>query len=387
MRILYHHRIASRDGQYLHVTAIVAALEEAGHEVQVVGPAVNDEGDLGGGGGAVAAVRRLLPGFVAELLEFGYNLLAYFRLRSAARRFKPEFIYERYNLFLVAGVWLSRSLKIPLVLEVNAPLFEERCEHGGLSLKRLAKWSERFCWLNAEKVLPVTAVLAEKILAEGAQAERVTVIHNGVDAGTMTPTRAVSAVKAELGLGSAMVLGFVGFVRAWHGLQDVLPILGEDSTESRVMLVVGDGPGRPQIEEEAARLGLSDKVIFTGVVNRSRLADIMQTFDIALQPAVVPYASPLKLFEYMFLGKAIIAPDSANIREIVEDGESALLFEPGNIEEFKNCVARLCNDPELRARLGHGARAAVDARRYYWSDNALKICGLAQSLIVGQQQT
>jgi hypothetical protein len=84
-------------------------------------------------------LRQALPKALYELLELAYSLLAYRRLSKAAKDFQPDVIYERYNLYLLAGVLLKRRLGIPLLLEVNAPLVFERSQHsGGLALPGLA---------------------------------------------------------------------------------------------------------------------------------------------------------------------------------------------------------------------------------------------------------
>ena len=79
---------------------------------------------------------------------------------------KPDCIYERYNLFFPSGIWVKKIFRIPLILEVNAPLYEERKKHGSISLNRLALWTERYVWKNADYILPVTDVLADWVRAE-----------------------------------------------------------------------------------------------------------------------------------------------------------------------------------------------------------------------------
>src|SRR4051794_12285100 len=96
MRILYSHRIGSRDGQSVHVDELVAALRQLGHDVLVVGPGLYDRAQFGGENGFVAWVRRNMPLSANETLEIAYNLAAYRRLRRACRAFKPDLIYERY---------------------------------------------------------------------------------------------------------------------------------------------------------------------------------------------------------------------------------------------------------------------------------------------------
>jgi glycosyltransferase involved in cell wall biosynthesis len=96
-------------------------------------------------------------------------------------------------------------------------------------------------------------------------------------------------------------------------------------------------------------------------------------FAIALQPRAVAYASPLKIFDYMAAGRAIVAPDQPNIREILTNGETALLFDPADPDAVWRAVLRLAGDVTLRARLGAAARAEIERRRYTWAGNAARL--------------
>jgi glycosyltransferase involved in cell wall biosynthesis len=134
---------------------------------------------------------------------------------------------------------------------------------------------------------------------------------------------------------------------------------------------------RAALEATARGLGVSDRVTITGVIERDQVAGYISAFDIALQPEVVAYASPLKLFEYMALGRAIVAPDAPNIREIVTDGIDCLLFDPEQPDGLAAALHRLAGDAGLRERLGHGAIAKIAERRLTWRDNAIKVAALA----------
>jgi hypothetical protein len=121
MRIVYSHRINSHDGQGVHVEELIRALRTEGHEVIVVGPRFYNDTDFGGESRLVAVARRLLPGVLSEIAELAYNIPAYRRLKAAWLREKPDFIYERCNLYFLAGAWLARRHGARLFLEVNSP--------------------------------------------------------------------------------------------------------------------------------------------------------------------------------------------------------------------------------------------------------------------------
>ena len=138
----------------MNLEEMVHALRQLGHQVELVGPRHVETEQFGADAGIVALLKKWMPGAGYELLEFAYALADYRRLAAAIRGFKPDVIYERYHLYFPSGIWAKRRFGLPLLLEVNAPLFEERSRFYGIALPRLASWSERFAWKNADLVLP-----------------------------------------------------------------------------------------------------------------------------------------------------------------------------------------------------------------------------------------
>ena len=377
MRILYHHRTRSKDGQYVHIEEMINALRSLGHEVIIVAPPSAETESFGSDAGAIALLKRYMPKWCYELIELAYSLVAYRRLAAAVREHQPDVLYERYNLFLPAGIWLARKYKLPMLLEINAPILEERAKYDGLSLTRLARWSQAYAWRNADLVLPVTRVLGDIVQAYGVPAERIVVIPNGINGDRFDGDIDIAAAKVALGLQGQLVLGFTGFVRDWHGLDKVIDLIATDPPDAlRTLLVVGDGPVRADLEQQAARLGIAARVHFTGIVERDDVARYVAAFDIALQPAVVAYASPLKLFEYLALGKAIVAPGQPNIREILTHEKNALLFDPAHPEQLAASIQRLCVDHDLRLHVAAGARAAIVEQQLTWKANAQRVVDL-----------
>lgn len=213
------------------------------------------------------------------------------------------------------------------------------------------------------------------VATAGVARDRIVVVPNGID------LEGFAEVPETTKKSEAVVLGFVGFVRAWHGLDAVLRAMAAAPASPRVVLqVVGEGPARAELEQLAATLGIADRVRFTGLASRAQIPTLIGGFDIALQPASVPYASPLKVFEYMAAGCAIVAPDQPNIREVLADGRTALLFAPGDAVALWAAVTRLAGDPPLRARLGAAARAEAIARDFTWAGNARRVAAMAQAL-------
>lgn len=373
MKILYHHRIASKDGQYVHIEELTHALRLLGHELVVVEPAQLTKKTFGKSSGAVQSLRSTLPGFMHEFIEFCYSFFDFYKIVKAIRKHKPDCIYERYNIFFISGILAKKIFNLPLVLEVNSPLFLERKQSHGMQLESLANWTEKYAWRNADYVLPVTQVLAEMIIAEGVKREQCLVIPNGINPDSFSDRHDGKKIRNSLGLQDKLVLGFVGFVREWHKLDRVLAAIHRHREKNWHLLLVGDGPAREPLEKQARELGISDHVSFVGVVDRDEVADYVSAFDIALQPDVVEYASPLKLFEYMMLGRAVLAPNRKNILEILTDGENALLFNPEDENSFSSQLEKLCDQPQLRAALGRAARNTIEDKQLFWNENAKKV--------------
>jgi glycosyltransferase involved in cell wall biosynthesis len=170
-----------------------------------------------------------------------------------------------------------------------------------------------------------------------------------------------------------VVLGFVGFVRDWHGLDAVIAAMAADRATRLELVIVGEGPAVTALRAQAEALGAAERVRFTGLAAHEAIPALVAGFDIALQPRVVAYASPLKLFEYMAAGKAIVAPDQPNIREVLTDGETAVLFDPTVPDAMWEAIRRLVADPLLRGQLGAAARGEIGRRDYTWRGNAERV--------------
>ena len=147
-----------------------------------------------------------------------------------------------------------------------------------------------------------------------------------------------------------------------------------------MLMVVGDGPVRPALEQQARQLGIEHKLLFTGVVPRSQVPTEAMAFDIALQTALVPYASPLCLFEYMAMGKAILAPDQPNHHEVLVVGVDCEMYAPAEPDSIEKRLDLLMADSQRRAMLGVQAKLALQERGYYWAGNAKRVLAAAAEL-------
>jgi glycosyltransferase involved in cell wall biosynthesis len=381
VKILYLHRILSKDGQAVHLEELIEALRGLGHEVILVGPASFGRSEFGHDPKLVTRFKQSIPKKVYEIGECFYNIVGFFRLLSAYLKFNPDVVYERCNLYSFAGVLLRKITQVPLILEVNAPLARERENFGGVGFAKFAAAGERWIWRSADIVLPVTAVLAAEIAKAGVASNRLVITSNAIDPNKFGPALNSAAAREEFGVSNKIVLGFTGFVRDWHGLDQAIDVLARpDLPANTHLMIVGEGPAIPDLKARAKGLGVEDRVTFTGLIDRSEIAQAVGMFDIALVPRCVEYCSPLKLFEYMAAGKAILAPDQENIREILTSGISGLLFQPNSPGAMADGIAQLVCDAALREMLGREAQSLISRRGYTWRANAERVSRLAALL-------
>ena len=380
LKILYHHRVAAQDGQSVHIKELTAAFREMGHELIFVGPSLRPK-EFGEANGFLAIIRRILPQALQEALELLYGFRAYRKLLSAYRAHKPDVLYERHNLFLSAGSKLKKKTGIPYLLEVNAPLVEERSKYSGLQLKSLAAKMEAATWCAADMAFPVSEALACKLRSAGVDTGNITVMHNGINYRDYSNVDN-SKVRTEYNLGGRVVLGFTGFLREWHRLDHVISVIANFPEKSSPhLLVVGEGPAVETCRKLAADLSISERIHFAGFVARDKIPEYLASMDIALQPAVTEYASPLKIFEYMQSSLAIIAPDQPNIREILTHREDALLFDPQDFAAAEDEILQLVADANLRKRLGTAAKKKIETTNYTWRGNAERITEIAEKIL------
>src|SRR3984885_1038209 len=128
-----------------------------------------------------ARKKQVIPKLLYELLEFSYSGLEFLKLAAAILRHRPDAIYERANIYMLSGIWAARLFSLPLLLEVNSPLTEERGKFDGLAMPSFARWTEEVTWRRASYVMPVTAVLGGYVERAGVPASRIVVTSNGVN--------------------------------------------------------------------------------------------------------------------------------------------------------------------------------------------------------------
>ena len=393
-------------GASIHVRELSASLASHGHQVDIISCRAGGDPPVGFHVPVhefpVEKSEHVLVGslqddpaasepMAKEIRSMLYAATLRHRVMPLLQRLRPDAIYERYSLLGAAGVELARLLDIPHILEVNAPLSDEHATHRGIGFSQTIRATEQRTLGAADQVIAVSEQLRQWIAGAGVDAERVTVVPNGVDIDRFASPN--GDVRTQLGLDDHPVVGFVGTLKAWHGtatlIQAVARLVSERGLDRAPrLLIVGDGPQRLHLAQLAADEGVTAITTFTGMVDHADMPSHIAAMDIAVAPYnATPdfYFSPLKLFEYMAAGRPVVAAGIGQIGECIRNAETGLLYPPGDVPELTNRIAWLLDDPANARAMGLAAQHEVMAHRS-WSENARVVIKLIDGERAPQHQ-
>ena len=314
---------------------------------------------------------RELPAFVLN------DTLEAEALRALAGR-TPAFVYQRYSLNNYTGLRLARTLGVPLVVEYNgSEIWMSRHWGRPLRYELLSERIERLNLRKADLVVVVSRAMKDETVARGVDAARVLVNPNGVDPDRYSPGVDSAGVRSKYGLKDATVLGFIGTFGPWHGAETLaraylrVRASHPELASSLRLLMIGDGATWPEVRRILAEGGALDATVFAGLVPQEEGAKYLAACDVLVSPHVpnpdgTPFfGSPTKLFEYMAMGRGIIASRLDQIGEVLEHEKTALLVPPGDVDALAAGIVRLAEDRVLRECLGAEARR-VALERHTW---------------------
>lgn len=397
-------------GAIAHITGIVNAFIRLGHN------AVYPSSWHPNGLSKAVDHQHINPisdwGFPAEANIYRLQHYLFLCLRHKYRERKISFIYSRLTLGSFAAVLLSRSLKVPLIVEFNGSEAWIAQNWGrGLRLQRLAELSEQATLRHADLIVTVSQPLLAQL--EELKLDHAKIIYqpNGVDTSLFDPDRfsksEIDQYRADLGIPKdALVFGFVGTFGRWHGT-DVLASSIADIFQSHRdwveehnvrFLVAGDGDMRPSFVERISLSGAQHMIHMSGYFPQDKGPLMMASCDVLLAPHIpnadgTPFfGSPIKVFEYLASGRPIIASDLDQIGEVLSERvmlakrdlskhESeiqeqslapALLIRPGSITDLTNAILRAGSDSGWRRSAGLAARELA-VKNHSWDQNVKQI--------------
>ena len=365
-------------GASSHINGFINAALQQGGRIRVIS---NDE--IAGLDQTKTQTKVIWPepvGTTRAIFDLRNNLLF---TEGALREIKnnpPDFIYQRYGRFGWAGVEASLQTGLPLFLEYNGSEVWVGKHWDKVGKLDLLERCERVNLNAAVRIFVVSEVERDNLLRRGIADKRIIVNPNGVDVDKFKPRIGGESERLAIGIASDETLvGFVGTFGPWHGVLALADAIKLIPKEARILfLLIGGGSLRSEVERMLSEAGASDRVIFAGAVAHERVPVMLDACDVLVSPHVpladdsAFFGSPTKLFEYMAMGKGIVASRLGQIGDVLENEKTALLVEPGNVPELSKAIQRLAASRELRERLGASAREAAIAR-HTWTRNAARV--------------
>ena len=272
------------------------------------------------------------------------------RLEQLARELKPDVLHAHSPVLnAIPAIRASKRLGIPVVYEIRAFWEDAAVDHGttaeGSIRYRATRAMETWALKRVDHAFTICEGLRADIVARGIPAAKVTVIPNAVDvAGFQLSGEPDRELRRQLGLAGCTTVGFVGSFYAYEGLDvllDAFPALLHRRPELRLLLV-GGGPQDANLKAQADRLGVADKVVFTGRVPHKDVSRYYDQIDLLAYPRhsmrLTELVTPLKPLEAMAQGRLFVASDVGGHKELIRDGETGKLFKAGSAQALAEAI-------------------------------------------------
>ncbi len=385
--------LAAEVGQMMLIRQTIQGLEERGHQVELLNlqgrdvvayPNVADLSQQRQVKLGVSGKRpyQLIEGGLRRLhsaLKLPY--LAGFdsrRFYEACVRALPNYqiCHEYAGLLSVGAAYASQKTNTPLVLTVDADLLLEADVMGEPitgTRRKAATWAASKSYELASQIVTVSEPTKANLVKNwSVPAEKIKIIPNGVNVAHFQQPVDTRQVRTEFGLGDAPTIMFVGGFQMWHGLDKLLEAVAvlKNVLPQVRLLLVGDGPARPFVEDNIYRLNLEKYVTITGFLPHAKIPELLAVADVV----TVPYPklpqemwfSPLKLYEYMAAGKAIVASSAGQIKNVIRHNENGLLVAPGAVADLADACLHLLQNEAERTRLGQNAQQEAE-KEHAWA--------------------
>ncbi|WP_156854433.1 glycosyltransferase family 4 protein [Oceanobacillus sp. AG] len=371
MRIAYisNSIIPSRSANSIHVMKMCQAFSEKGHQVNLIAPDfTNTEPDIED----IYSYYGVKNSFEITKLQWksikGGGYLYGWNVANLIKEMKPDLIYGR---FLTGCYFSSRATNYPVIYESHKPIMDAGRIQQSLFNKTITKE-------NFNHLVVISESLQDHYLKNyNLLSNKVVVAHDGAD----KPPKNIESVRLLLDDSQKVNVGYLGHLYSGKGME----LISKIAKECRWANFHIFGGTEEDIYYWKSQLNNIENIKFYGFIPHSDTPKYIKSCDILLAPYnkkvqghggsgtdLSLWMSPLKIFEYMSLGKAIISSDLQVLREVLNHGENSLLCDPENIDAWIQAIKILSNDKKLRAKIGENAFKDFKTE-YTWNSRATKV--------------
>jgi glycosyltransferase involved in cell wall biosynthesis len=335
--------------------------------------------------GFVSRHRKKLPlvfSWVAQFQAIIRSLYRFRQLQRLIKKQKPDLLFQRIQALDWSGYLVQRSQKIPLILELNAPLAEEVALQWGKTGTSFYARHEKKCLWSADAIIVVSDILRHYLISKGVEEKKIFVNPNGVDLEKFKITEEDrKSIRKKLGIPDGdRIIGYLGSSKSWHGRENILRAFNElkISLSDLWLLIIGE-------KGLAHDKTLSEKIIETGVIQHDEVPQYLAACDLAVAPYVkmsLFYFSPLKIMEYMAASLPIVATNQGQISELLASGRG-VLYNAESLNELVGALKYVLEDPSLASEMGSAARSYAE-KHLGWDRNVERIVSVFGNILEPQ---
>ncbi|WP_102264407.1 glycosyltransferase family 4 protein [Mesobacillus jeotgali] len=380
MKIIYLSWFSSGEGSQVHASEFIEAMEQLGHEVIPVELSLRKQNQASN----IQRTKELqqksnkLKLILREARSVAMNIPRVLRLTKLIKEHKPDCVINRYSPYDLSAIIAGKLMNVPVIYEVNASVVFERDLEKRFYIKGLLNWFEKKVFKSSDAVTVVSNELKRYFAENSYDVSKTIVVPNGVDIDKFSLDAPAPdfLVPLKEKWENDVVIGFLGSLKSWHGVErgiDILPDLLKHIPNLR-FLIIGDGNERERLENKINELSLTEYVKITGFLDHKEIPGALNLMDIAIAPykdIEFFHFSPLKIFEYMAMGKPVVAPALGQCKELIETGYNGILLEENTNDHLAEAIKKIADNDELRGQMAFNARDFIE-KHYTWKANAKK---------------
>ena len=375
-------------GSAIKAKEFIAALNRAGHTAYLewrspqprVQPTLSDK--------IRAGLKPRLQRYLHEPKRLARNAPHLWQEYLILKRQKPDILFNRLELYYFSGLWLSRLLDLPFVVEADCPPAYEHATFYGKHYLHLGNLSTHLDLANlraADAIIVISDVLKNYYIERGIPAEKMHVIANAADPQKFRPMPKDRELAEKYRLAGKTVVGWIGSLVGWSGIESLTATARYilQARPNTCFMLVGGGKNQEFFREQLQTGDHAGRVILPGTVPHGEVPRYLSCMDVVLAPYPKLdfwYASSMKIFEYMSAGKTVLATNVGQVGEIIEDGVNGYLFDPEANGELREKITALVDSAEVRQRAGAQARRDIE-QKWNWDNNAQKMLAIFDDVL------
>ena len=313
------------------------------------------------------------------------------KIKEVAEVERPHLLHAHSPVLnVMPALWVGRKLGLPVIYEIRAFWEDAAVDHGTYTRDswkyRVVRGLESLMCKKVDQIAVLCEGLKNDLIHRGISKQKLTVVPNGIDSQGFQHCHPDEELRQKWNLKGKRVIAFIGSFYRYEGLDLLIKAFANlvQNRKDLVLLLVGGGEVRDELSHECQELGIEQQVVMPGRIPHDKIPGVYGLVDLLVYPRIsirlTELVTPLKPLEAMMVKKPLIASDIGGHRELIKDGETGFLFEPGNVEALSSAMKRILIDRELAEQLANQGHMWVKGQRAWEKTTSVYDVIYAQAL-------